>query len=355
MRKESLFGSACYGLAVVLSCVTGAWSAPYNTTRDVFAKPSLQTLTERDVVVVEQTCLNGWPEIVRSSMGEALDIVNYVVPRLETLTAIISEDPVPSMALMSNADRTLFRTFESFFGQIYFGTNTQDAKDKNEDGLERVMTVLATAQNIRDALTDPDSVNINVYCDDGWWANTDPAGSPRPSNRHWFDGRYWTPNNQIGAWVNIPRCRDDARTLAYSYHPPFDVPDDAATLVLCRQGMIRWYGSYQGGDTIGQYHGPNGIRQPSNAVQLNTLSNYMPHTILHEFTHLEPVMGIGLDDECLDNGAEVYGWRCIRQLARESPEKSVNNADSFALFAMAIYADNNDWSTGVSRTLGFYP
>jgi hypothetical protein len=55
---------------------------------------------------------------------------------------MISEDPVPSMALMSNADRTLFRTFESFFGQIYFGTNTQDAKDKNEDGLERVMTVL---------------------------------------------------------------------------------------------------------------------------------------------------------------------------------------------------------------------
>lgn len=67
--------------------------------------------------------------------------VEFVVPRLAVLLAILNSNPVPSTIGMSNADRTLFQTYEAFFGQAYFGTSTQANRQRNADAIVRLQQV----------------------------------------------------------------------------------------------------------------------------------------------------------------------------------------------------------------------
>lgn len=178
MRKHSLLSVVCYGLATILP---GAWSAPHNTTRDGFAKSPRSFVTKRAITVDPSTCIGTWRTSVDSAVREALAMVrprpsllflfhpfmcithsragdwsedarvltitgtqvNYVIPHFQTLLNNLNSNPVPTIIGMNNAQRTVFQTYESFFGQTYFGTDTQANRAKNAAAIVRLNKLIS--------------------------------------------------------------------------------------------------------------------------------------------------------------------------------------------------------------------
>ncbi|KAK4162930.1 hypothetical protein QBC43DRAFT_335947 [Cladorrhinum sp. PSN259] len=346
MRKRSLFSLGCYGLAIIIfSCLPGAWSAPHNTTTDRVSK--------RDITVKDTSCVGEWEGNVRDALAEAEDIVNFAIQRLATLVTILSSNPVPTIAGMSNADRTVFRTYEAFFGQVYFGTDTAADRRNNVAAMERLQAVLMNAQIVWTALRAKNSaaVNLEIWCDDDFLRDEDPTGVPGIGHNK-FDTRKWD-DLQIGQWLGMAagKCSSNAGLSAYTYEfKVLGVPDESV-IVLCPAKMRGWAARYSSGDVIFNYHGAP--VDHDELKEVDYIWGYLPLTLIHEFTHAETVMGAGntLVDQPV-NGGTAYQWQAIRQLAQQNPQGALTNSDTFSLFLGAIYWNKQDWSTGVAQRLG---
>ncbi|KAK4163082.1 hypothetical protein QBC43DRAFT_301553 [Cladorrhinum sp. PSN259] len=298
MRKHSILNVAFYGLVIVLSCLPRAWSVPHNrlnTTR----------LAKRAINVDPMTCVGTWGTSVNTALREALDIVNYAIPRLQALLNNMNSVPVPSIIGMNNADRTVFQTYEPSSARL-----------------------IATAEKIQGALANPGSVNLEIYCGDNFMEDLDPAGLEHGNGVKHFDMRKWHSHG-TGA------IRDCA---------------------LCLGHIIKWTARYSAGDTVTNWH--DSLPVLTNSLQMDYRWGYLPATLIHELTHAVTVMkspGDILGDQCLRNNLPAYQWQCIRQFAQENVDFAANNADTFSLFVTAIYFNNNDWSTRVGQNLGFIP
>ncbi|KAH8883588.1 hypothetical protein GQ53DRAFT_425856 [Thozetella sp. PMI_491] len=91
-------------------------------------------------------------------------------------------------------------------------------------------------------------------------------------------------------------------------------------------------------------------------------NEHLAVAVLHELTHsvsavkdsvIDPDEGTEVspidDQKCPTNpNAGAYGWLCVIQLA-DHPELAVRNADSYAIFAAAVYCNKNNWATGVAH------
>ncbi|GAB1315521.1 hypothetical protein MFIFM68171_05731 [Madurella fahalii] len=350
MRKHSLISFACYGVAIVLSWLPGTWSAPLNTTEDEPSYSPGSSLMKRSISVF--ACTGSWLTSVNSATAEALDIINYAIPRFEALLANLNSSPVPSIIGMSPADRTVFQTYEAFFGQSYFGTNTQTNRNKNAAAIRRLNGLIRTAQRIQTALQNPARVNVEIWCGDYFLRDTGPWVD-QGSGPTKFDSRRWASHG-VGEWVSLQTCADSPGTSAYTYHtnsPPFS---RESVIVLCQDYLPVWTARYNDGDSVGRYH--NGAPVVTNTYQMDYLWGYLPATLIHEFTHSRSIMrGLGLADQCLINQTPAYQWQCIRQLAQENVDRAAANSDSFSLFVTALYFNRNDWSTGVGQNLGYFP
>ncbi|KAI0456269.1 hypothetical protein F5B21DRAFT_522729 [Xylaria acuta] len=357
MRKHSLLNCACYGAAVVLSCLPGTRPAPLNTTEDepgfsTFETSPRSSLMKRGITV-DSGCTGTWLTSVTSAKTEALDIINYAIPRFQALLANLNSNPVPSIVGMNAADRTVFQTYEAFFGQTYFGTNTQTNIRKNAASITRLNGLISTAQSIQNALQNPASVNVEIMCNDYFLWDIDPWGNPGGGILQ-FDGRKWTPNDEVGEWVSLQTCANSPTTSAYTYHPNSPPFGGESVIVLCQNYFPGWGARYTSGDTVGRYH--NGAPVATNTYQMDYLWGYLPATLIHEFTHARSIMGgASLTDQCLINQEPAYQWQCIRRLAQENVDMAATNSDSFSLFVTAIYFNQNDWSTGIGQNLGYFP
>ncbi|EHK22502.1 uncharacterized protein TRIVIDRAFT_200809 [Trichoderma virens Gv29-8] len=359
MRKHSLLGFTCYGAAAILSCLPGTWSAPVNTTQDelgfsIFEKAPRSSLMKR-AITVDAFC-GPYSGAVNLALGDALNIINYAIPRLQALLANLNSNPVPSIVGMNTADRTVFQTYEAFFGQAYFGTDTVTNKNKNAAAITRLNGIIRTAQAIQSALQNPGGVNVEIYCDDSSFLwTTDQWGFPGAAGTL-FDSRYLFSAG-IGEWVQLQSCSALAGTTAYTYRPnspPFFGED---VIVLCGNYLPGWAARYTAGNTVGNYH--NAAPLITNVYQMDYLWGYLPATLIHEFTHSSNIMNTQnaptLADQCLINKDSAYQWQCIRQLAQENVDKAAANSDTFSLFVTAIYLNQNDWSTGIAQNLGYFP
>ncbi|KAK4039672.1 hypothetical protein C8A01DRAFT_36376 [Parachaetomium inaequale] len=332
MRKHSLLNVACYGLAIALSCLPGAWSAPYNTTRDGFEKSPRSSVMKRAITVDPNTCVGTWRTSVDSAVREALDMVNYAIPRFQTLLNNLNSNPVPSIIGMNNEQRTVFQTYEAFFGQTYFGTDTQANRDKNAAAIVRLNKLISTAQRIQAALQNPGSVNLEIYCGDSFLWDTDPTGTISGFGVMEFDSRRWN-SHQIGEWVALQTCTKNPGMSAYAYHPLSPPFFEESVIVLCLDYMVGWAARYSAGNTVAAYH--DALPLVTNTYQMDYLWGYLPATLLHELTHARTVMKSDaeiLGDQCLRNNAPAYQWQCIRQLAQENADFAAANADTFSLF-----------------------
>ncbi|KAJ8125576.1 hypothetical protein O1611_g8063 [Lasiodiplodia mahajangana] len=348
MQKHFLLNiTRYYSVVVALSCLPGIWSAPLNAT-----EVERSALTKRDITF-GYSCLGSWLTSATSAQAEALDIINYAIPRFQALLANLNSNPVPSIIGMNAADRTVFQTYEAFFGQTYFGTDTQTNRNKNAAAIARLNGLISTAQHIQNALQNPASVNVEIWCGDPFLWDTDPYGNPGPGNNV-FDGRRWSANNEVGEWVDLRTCASSPATSAYTYHPNSPPFNQESVIVLCLDWFAGWDARYNAGDTVGRYH--NGVPVTTNIYQMDYLWGYLPATLIHEYTHARSVLGAAsLADQCLINQEAAYQWQCIRQLAQENADLAATNSDSFSLFVTAIYFNQNDWSTGIGQNLGYFP
>lgn len=56
--------------------------------------------------------------------------------KLLELESILHQNPVPDKVQLTTAQRTLFNTFEAFFGQIYFGAASPDENAFGINGVQ---------------------------------------------------------------------------------------------------------------------------------------------------------------------------------------------------------------------------
>ena len=54
----------------------------------------------------------------------------------------LNSNPVPSIIGMSTTDRTVFQTYEAFFGQTYFGVNTKANQASNALAIDRLTSLI---------------------------------------------------------------------------------------------------------------------------------------------------------------------------------------------------------------------
>ncbi|KAL2199444.1 hypothetical protein P885DRAFT_30780 [Corynascus similis CBS 632.67] len=358
MRKNFLLSFAYCGAAVVLSFLPGTWSAPLNTTESELGllaseKLARSLLTKRAITVDHVSCAGNYLTSVNLAVAEALDIINYAIPRLQTLLGHLNSNPVPSILGMNRGDRTVLQTYEAFFGQAYFGTNTQANRNRNAAAIARLNSIINTALLIQNALQNPGGVNVEIYCNDFFLWDMDPWGNLGDGNVK-FDSRHYTINNPVGEWVVLQTCDNSPSTSAYTYHPNSPPFGGESVIVLCHGYFAGWAGRYSSGDTVSRFH--NSAPLVTNRYQMDHLWGYLPATLIHELTHARSIMGQNsLADQCLMNQAPAYQWQCIRQLAQENVDLAATNSDTFSLFVTAIYFNQNDWSTGLAQNLGYFP
>ncbi|KAJ6123926.1 hypothetical protein N7471_011243 [Penicillium samsonianum] len=81
----------------------------------------------------------------------------------------------------------------------------------------------------------------------------------------------------------------------------------------------------------------------------------MSTALMHEFTHAPAIVGSDylLDQPCVLGGRSVkaYGWQCIVQLATNTPDLAIKNADSFSFYVTAMFLSLSDWSLGYPRAI----
>ncbi|KAI9807075.1 MAG: hypothetical protein M1825_005792 [Sarcosagium campestre] len=138
------------------------------------------------------------------------------------------------------------------------------------------------------------------------------------------------------SWDALPAAFRGRGTLAYMYAERH--------IVLCDIGLRR--GLYttsltEALKTDGSTH----------SFAHQSINDFRPlsTTLLHELSHTKIVGDMETEDfAVIEKGKPrtCYGWTQCMKLAQTHPEKALRNAESFAMFAKAMFLDEYDWSDG---------
>jgi hypothetical protein len=335
------FNFIAWTAVAIVAYVPGVLSTPIN-----LAEQSPSNHLSSRAIALTGACQGDWAVAIDWAKDEAADMIDYVIPRFQQLLANMEATPVPSKVSMNPADRTVFQTYEAFFGQLYFDGKTVTARKQNDASKKRLRDLIATAQRVQRALRNPAAYNVEIWCNDDFvWPQQD--GSQ-------YDGRRWTLQNPVGSTVSLQTCAQSPSTKAYTYQPSSPPFLGETVIVLCKGHLGAWTQRYLSSDNVKLFH--DNRQLPANQYRMDHLWGYLPATLLHELTHARNIMGNnGLVDKELMDKTPVYQWDAISRLAKENPEAAIGNSDSFSLFTTAIYMNKNDWSTGVGQNLGFVP
>lgn len=86
-------------------------------------------------------CAGDTYTLVQAGIVEARTMAQAAVTRTQNVYDYLNQSPVPYPSTLSAQDRSAFKTFETVFGQAFFG-NLDSAADLNAAGLQRVSTIL---------------------------------------------------------------------------------------------------------------------------------------------------------------------------------------------------------------------
>ncbi|OKL58643.1 hypothetical protein UA08_06140 [Talaromyces atroroseus] len=208
------------------------------------------------------------------------------------------------------------RTFESIFGQVYYGFSNLAANEA------------AQTWALLQALTNLNNVNIQFFCDDPWLKDTDPDGDVLTSSGHWYwDGR---PVGSTDGWVDLSTtnaCRNNANLAGFTY-PNLNGYD---VVTMCQRRMSGWVDSWNSGITLTSLRLQGA--QPTSFYSLDDYRPLISVTLLHELTHCAGIFtssyGFFKDSQCDMGGTSLtaYGWNCISKMGQDSSsEAALNNA-----------------------------
>ncbi|KAH8429523.1 uncharacterized protein LDX57_007185 [Aspergillus melleus] len=291
-------------------------------------------------------------------LQEVSEILDVVIQRTQDLYNFLEGQPTMKF-LEDDANevlRSTFNTFKSIYGEFFWGP--EDSKSK--DGKGRVEKVLENYSTMRTrASTSGYISNVEIRCNDNWLSKVDKNGQSFPEPHWYFDNRHpdqaaqWPDKGWIDFTEANGQCRDAGHTH-YAWVNDKIHGTAQSILTLCQDFMDYWLDQWNADIKLPL------LRKQEYSSQEKKLDDFPGHflsaALLHELTHVSQIFGSPptVDQPCrLKDGKIVggYGWFCITQIASSSPEKAMLNADSYMFYALAMYFNLNDWSTGYSEPL----
>ncbi|KAF3479784.1 uncharacterized protein GIQ15_06760 [Arthroderma uncinatum] len=246
--------------------------------------------------------------------------------RLKDLHTILKWEP-NGKTNIGGHDRAALETFESIYGQVYWGRGRSENSARTENFLRS-----ATERN-------PD---IDIWCSEDFFTKEYPKDIEVIDKEDWWDSRPAERGGQVlveNRWVG---CNDD---YAYSRNVELDDGKTITVLVLCPPSFEEWSNS--------QFSGPladiRAMDMKKDTPLDKITENNIAGTLLHEFSHAETLLS-GLETVDVNNSeGNSYGWEAITLLAKETRDGALDNGDSYMFILMALYLDKNNWYSGIAQ------
>ncbi|KAI9039616.1 uncharacterized protein KD926_009208 [Aspergillus affinis] len=337
------------GLLVALAWSSNAVTAhPTNST----SHPLEKRLSPMNI-----ECAQSPAEFVWHHLKEVEEILDVVIQRTQDLYSFLNGQPTIEFLNKDENEVLLstFNTFTSIYGKFFWGS--EDSKSK--DGKDRVKKVLENFSAMKSrASTGSYISNVEIRCDDTWLSDVDQNGQSSTNPLWYFDSRHpdQAPPGPDKGWIDFNEVKGACRDAGHKHYAWVNDKihgTDESVLSLCQDFMDHWLQVYYAGNKL-----PTLRQQEYSPLQykLDDFSGpFLSTALIHELTHVSQIFGSPptKDQPCVKDGKTVggYGWFCITQIASSSTERALLNADSYAYYAVAMYFNKNDWSTGNSEAL----
>ncbi|KAJ5094811.1 hypothetical protein N7456_010672 [Penicillium angulare] len=295
--------------------------------------------------------------VLTASIEEIKAMLTTTISRTTALEAFVRNPPAHILQHEQLLQST-FYTFEAIFGKLEYGVQS----GKAADSISRVQRILAIATNMKTGLEGIVNNNdLEIYCSDAWLVREDRDGDIDMTNSYlYWDNRDTRTEAYAENFGTVHgACRDAATHYAW-VNPSLSTSKTTSgrtnVMTLCQDNVAEWITRYNNKETIEQFSKQTlSGRNPQVSIdsfQGETMSTAM----MHEFTHASAIVGTPylIDEPCtLNDGSTVkaYGWFCISQLGQNAPAQAINNADSFSVYATAMYLSLDDWAYGYPREI----
>ncbi|KAJ5121555.1 uncharacterized protein N7515_009516 [Penicillium bovifimosum] len=285
-----------------------------------------------------------------ASVNEIKAMLTTTIDRTTALEAFVRNPPAHILQHEQLLQST-FYTFESIFGRLEYGVQSGEAADS----ISRVQRILG-ATGLEGIVDNPD---LEIYCSDAWLVREDREGDVDMTNSYlYWDNRETRTEDYAENFETVHgACRDSNTHYAWvnpSLSSSKTTSGRTNVMTLCQDNVAEWITRYNNGQTIETFskHTLSAARVRIDSFQGQTMSTAM----MHEFTHASAIVGTPylIDESCTgpdDSTVAAYGWFCISQLAKYAPARAINNADSFSIYATAMYLSLDDWSYGYPREI----
>jgi len=232
--------------------------------------------------------------MVLQVMNDLRGMLTRDLGRLDRFLSILRVRHVPPIENIFAEDRTIWRTFEAFFGQVYFGPNSESRSNSdNIFGVQRVQKVRDLVNTVLAWIANPDLGHVEIWCSDDFLSLTDPFGRALPDDfeegRYVFDTRYFDLPSNPGKWIEGSKCTTADRPIdAFTYDMPPEMWNRGeSVIVLC--SAVDWAMAYKVGGADKLYSVARTKSYPSSSSQdsrqLAWLQSFPHCAILHELTH----------------------------------------------------------------------
>ncbi|RFU35289.1 hypothetical protein B7463_g1038, partial [Scytalidium lignicola] len=303
-------------------------------------------------------------EAIKMALVKVQNVAYRAYDRLDTLHDLLNVAQVQ----LSNFDYlewSTFNTFETFYGQMLVDTTrtnggviteTLNYLDEIRDFLGNI--VLA-AQNVN-ADQYHDTLSLDIWCDSAWETTTD-------NNGRYYDGPtdvmvYWDGSGNNMGWIDPPEDATTPADLILCTNSPLDLggytinhdTEPVSVITICGDALDDMISN---GMTLTSL-GAGDIKDGTDlSDEVEKIPSFL---LLHELSHAVSVMGRGSNtiDVKFQNPTEegvlnAYGLENCILLAVNRPDLTIENADTLALLAAALYLQQKTWWTGEAEDLSY--
>ncbi|KAJ5105477.1 hypothetical protein NUU61_002824 [Penicillium alfredii] len=199
--------------------------------------------------------------------------------------------------------------------------------------------------------------DLPTFCNDDFRTDKGPNNQEHKING---EKAYWDTIWKL--WSVAPTCKSMSDLDGYMSFKenPDENPGTAERLVICPSGFGK-------PDTLSQLRSKGVQEVIRQKVELDDVSEYVALTLFHELLHSQAAgyledynvhtgesifVGNSNDKSNEDEEEEAipaYGQVAVPIFAESFPDKAMNNADSVALYAAAMYLHKWSWWTGEAQ------
>ncbi|KAL4877578.1 hypothetical protein BJY04DRAFT_221950 [Aspergillus karnatakaensis] len=308
-------------------------------------EPYAETL---DTDLWDPECTAAQRRYIEKELTEAQTMANTAVSRLTELRDVLVDKRQPrDWGTRSKSVTEALMTWNSFFGIVRLNDRNPPSGSfvTIRQAIEDIKYTRNNYIRIKKALVAKDDFKMRINCQDDFLINPEvKEDQDNEGNtvrfREFQDSRSEGSRGTITAPLANSLCFEKATLSGWTFYN--DVTE-VQEMMLCPRALERW-----GTTTLTSTPETKASLLGQRLIGLKSKAGAT--IILHELTHSRALHGgfKTVDRSYSYEGTTrmAYGTLGIRALARQNLRVTRTNADTLALFALAMYYDQRVWDTG---------